>query len=82
MDSDGDPCDREYQHRRDRYRDRTARYGSECAICWRRARSGTLAVDTHRLFPRRREHVLGARMDWPPEKSEVHPSEYGGFERR
>ncbi|MEV6827692.1 hypothetical protein [Amycolatopsis sp. NPDC051102] len=64
------------EHRRDRYRDWTVRYGTECACDFlfrRRARPGTFVVDIYRLFPGRCEHVVTVRVDWPPEKTGSSP---------
>ncbi|MGW4064697.1 hypothetical protein ACWEGE_40865 [Amycolatopsis sp. NPDC004747] len=58
------------EHRSDRYRGWTVRYGTACAhdyLFRKRARPGTFVVSIYRLFPERREHVVTVRVNWPPE---------------
>lgn len=66
------------EHRRERYESWTVRYGTACAedfLTRKRAKPGTFVVSVYRLFPGRRDHVVTVRLEWPPKKSGIHPSE-------
>jgi hypothetical protein len=73
------------EHRSERYRGWTVRYGTACAhdyLSRKRARPGTFVVSVYRLFPGRRDHVVTVRVNWPPKKAEVDPSEKVAAKRR
>jgi hypothetical protein len=73
------------EHRSERYEGWTVRYGTACAhdyLSRKRARAGTFLVSVYRLFPGRRDHVVTIRVNWPPKKPEVHPSEKASVRRR
>jgi len=73
------------EHRHERYQGWTVRYGTACAhdfLTRKRAKPGTFVVSIYRLFPERRDHVITIRVNWPPKKSQVHPSEKRAAKRR